>query len=244
MGKGSLKDKRSRRDRILGLLRSEAMWTIPSLSRELGVSSRTVSRDLDELRDDGIPIEAERGKGGGIRLLGRWGVDKLLLTNEEVISLLVSLAISEAVSPSLITAHSASLRQKIGLRFPENQRRQIERLRSRVLFGEPASEQILNSYTEPNTALMERLRNGFFNSKKIDIQYKAEDHSVTKRTVEPHFLLLNWPVWYLLAWDELRSDVRLFRTDRVLQITELNQPIKRRPRSVFLKSIEEYFKSV
>jgi predicted DNA-binding transcriptional regulator YafY len=91
---------------------------------------------------------------------------------------------------------------------------------------------------------MEQLNFGFFISCKIKIKYQSENNSITKRIVEPHYLLLNWPVWYLLAWDELRAEVRLFRTDRILQIDQLNEPNKRRPKSVFLKSIEEYFKYI
>jgi len=244
MGKGSLKEKIKRRDSLLGLLRSDNTWTIKTLSIELSVSPRTIARDLDELRDSGIPIEAERGRGGGLRLSGRWGIDRLNLTNSEVISLLVTLAITETLSPSLVATHSKSLRQKIALGFPEQQRRKINELRSRILFGDAASQQILSTYKEPDSDLMEKLNFSFFISQKIKIKYQSENYSKTNRIVEPHYLLLNWPVWYLLAWDELRGDVRLFRTDRILQIDHLNEPIKRRPRSVFLKSLDEYFKSI
>lgn len=244
MGKGSLKEKINRRDSLLGLLRSGNIWTINTLSKELGVSSRTVTRDLEELRDSGIPIEAERGKGGGLRLSGRWGVDRLNLTNPEVVSLLVALAITETLSPSLVATHSKSLRHKIALSFPETQRRKIDELRSRILFGDTASQHILSTYEVPDSDLMEKLNFSFFTSHKIKIQYQSESRSITKRIVEPHYLLLNWPVWYLLAWGELREDVRLFRTDRILQIDQLNEPNKRRSRSVFLKSLDEYFKSI
>ena len=244
MGKGSLKEKINRRDSLLGLLRSGNVWTINTLSKELGVSSRTVARDLEELRDSGIPVEAERGKGGGVRLSGRWGVDRLNLTNPEVVSLLVALAITETLSPSLVATHSKSLRHKIALGFPEQQRKQIDQLRSRILFGDMASQHILSSYKEPDSNLMEQLNFAFFISNKIQIQYQSENDSITTRVVEPHYLLLNWPVGYLLAWDELRDDVRLFRSDRILQIDHLSLPNKRRPKSVFLQSIDEYFKSI
>lgn len=242
MGRGSLKDKNARRDCILGLLRSENMWTVSSLSAELSVSQRTVSRDLDELRESGVPLEADRGRGGGVRLIGRWGVDKLQLSNLEVISLLVSLAMTESLSPHMIATHSRTLRQKIALTFPESQRKQINLLRSRILFGAPASSDVLSSYKEPDPKLTQQLTVSFFESRKIELRYKSQNKAVTKRIVEPHYLLLNWPVWYVLGWDELREGVRLFRTDRVLSVCELQEPIKRRAKSIFLDSYREYFK--
>jgi predicted DNA-binding transcriptional regulator YafY len=244
MGKGSLKEKNHRRDCILGLLRSGDVWTVSSLSDELSVSHRTILRDLNDLRATGIPIETERGRGGGVRLIGRWGVERLNLSNSEVISLLVSLAMSETLSSSLVVTHSKSLRQKIALTFPESQRRQIDKLRSRILFGEPASDSVLRSYRKPNASLMERLTTSFFEATTIEVGYQSGNGMSTKRVVEPHYLLLNWPVWYVLGWDSLRTDVRMFRTDRIRSLLELHEPNKRRPKSIFLDSYKEYFTSL
>jgi len=202
MGKGSLREKNVRRDCILGLLRSGDVYTVANLSHELSVSKRTISRDLDDLKESGIPIETERGRGGGIRLVGRWGVDKLQLTNMEVISLLVSLAITESLNPSMVATHCKTIRQKIALTFPEQQRKNISNLRSRILFGEPASEEVLLTVGKPNPGRLKQLTAAFVESKKIEIQYQSERKEKTKRVVEPHYLLLNWPVWYVLGWDE------------------------------------------
>ncbi|MCE3012136.1 MAG: WYL domain-containing protein, partial [Proteobacteria bacterium] len=61
---------------------------------------------------------------------------------------------------------------------------------------------------------------------------------------DPHFLLLNWPVWYLLGWDDLRNDVRVFRVDRISSLEVIEEPITRRPRSIFLESYEASFKNI
>lgn len=244
MGKGSLKDKNDRRDRILGLLRSDQAWTVGALCDELNISRRTMTRDIEELRASGVPIEAERGKGGGVRLVGRWGVDRLQLTNSEIISLLVALVISETLSPALVATHSKSIRQKIALSFPESQRRHIERLRKRILFGDQASPHVLADYREPNPRLMDKLSDSFFNSQKLHIRYRTEQNRTSDRIVEPHYLLLNWPIWYLLAWDELRDDIRMFRTDRISTAEPLNETFRARPKAAFLESIREYFKEV
>lgn len=46
----------------------------------------------------------------------------------------------------------------------------------------------------------------------------------TTRLVEPHYLLLAWPVWYLLVWDHLRSAVRFLRLDRIEAARLTDQP--------------------
>ena len=45
--------------------------------------------------------------------------------------------------------------------------------------------------------------------------YEADAATRTVREVEPHYLLLSWPAWYLLVWDHLRGAVRALRVDRI-----------------------------
>ncbi|MCW4628165.1 WYL domain-containing protein [Marinomonas sp. KJ51-3] len=49
----------------------------------------------------------------------------------------------------------------------------------------------------------------------------------------PHYLYLGFPVWYLLAWDDLRKDVRIFRYDRILQAHILDREFALKPLSDF-----------
>ena len=143
MGLGSLAGKQDRRERLIGLLRSDDIWTTHKLAAELEISHRTLMRDLDELKVAGYPLEAERGRGGGVRLAGRWGVEKLTLSNQDVMSLLVSLALTESLRPSLIATNAKSIRQEIANTFPEPQRKTINQLRARILIGKPASPHVI-----------------------------------------------------------------------------------------------------
>ncbi|MFC6258538.1 helix-turn-helix transcriptional regulator, partial [Kocuria oceani] len=54
--------------RLLSLLQSRPVWTGPELAAELGVTVRSVRRDVDRLRELGYPVPADRGHGGGYRL--------------------------------------------------------------------------------------------------------------------------------------------------------------------------------
>jgi predicted DNA-binding transcriptional regulator YafY len=102
-----------------------------------------------------------------------------------------------------------------------------------------ASNEVLSSlvYREKTVA-------GFFEPKRVKIDYMDEKSNHTQRQVDPNYLLLNWPVWYLLGWDYLRNDVRVFRLDRVQKIQVEDKTIVRRSNTLFLNVYEQYFKAI
>src|ERR687889_514744 len=69
--------------------------TAADLARELGVSTRSVFRDLDALRERGYPVESARGRGGGLRLHPNWGLGRVLLSRDEALCALLGLAVAE-----------------------------------------------------------------------------------------------------------------------------------------------------
>jgi len=244
MGKSDLKTKNDRTSRLLGLLRTEEHWTTHPLASELNISHRTLMRDLEELRDAGYPIEADRGRGGGVRLNGRWGIERLNLNNQEAISLILSLSITEALTTNSNDFGTKPLKQKIASAFPESQRKTINDLRKRVLIGQLASNEVLKSYKCAPKFIWDMAMNGFFESKRVKIDYLDEKNNLSQREVDPNFLLLNWPVWYLLGWDYLRNDVRVFRLDRIQKIQVEEKTIVRRSNTLFLNAYEQYFKAI
>ncbi|MGH1426592.1 MAG: helix-turn-helix transcriptional regulator [Arenicella sp.] len=241
MAKGSLRNKQNRMDRLIGLLRTDHAWTSLLLCHRLQVSHRTLMRDLSELRELGYPIESSKGRGGGIRLNGRWGVGRLHLTDQEVVSMLVSLAIAESLQSPLLLSTLSSIRQKITLSFPERQRHVVNKLRSRIFIGDHASERVLASFGDADQAVINAVNLSFFRQTRIRITYCDESHNVTNRDVEVQYLLLNWPVWYLLGWDDLRQAVRLFRIDRITSAQPLKAVFELRRKSDVLKGFESYF---
>ncbi|WP_434422795.1 helix-turn-helix transcriptional regulator [Nannocystis pusilla] len=61
---------------------------------------------------------------------------------------------------------------------------------------------------------MRPIHQAFFHQRALELTYRAGERS-TGRVVEPHYLLLSWPAWYLLVWDHLRGAVRALRVDRI-----------------------------
>jgi predicted DNA-binding transcriptional regulator YafY len=81
--------------------------------------------------------------------------------------------------------------------------------------GTPASPAVMSGYQSPDVTRLSMVSDAFFNQRCARITYRDGSGSVTIRDIEPHFLFLSLPVWYLLAFDKLRQDIRQFRVDRI-----------------------------
>ena len=244
MPKNSYLDRKNRLDELLGLLRSREAWTTTELSKALQVSLRTLMRDLRDLESTGLPIESDRGRGGGVRLHQSWGLGKLQLNYGEILDLLVALATMEKLPSPLLMKNLRSVRLKIAQSFPDSQRRLIENLRKRIWIGDRASNQVLSSFKVPKDGILGPLQQGFFESRQLKVRYIDEKQRQTKRIIEPHFLLFNWPVWYVLAWDYLRSDMRFFRVDRIFACELTKEPFAARDRVKFDQAVADFFESI
>jgi predicted DNA-binding transcriptional regulator YafY len=220
-------------DLLTRLLRDRPGSTAAGLARELGVSIRSVFRDLNHLRERGYPIDADRGRGGGLRLHANWGLSKVLLSSDEALCTLLSLAISERLSFPIFSEELARSRKKIVDAFPTRERRLIAPLRERILVGPAASPAVRASYRQPDTTAMRRLQVAFARELVVRVDYVKEDGGLTTRRVEPHAMAINWPAWYLLGYDHLRAQPRTFRFDRFRAITlEEGSSFRARPREL------------
>lgn len=238
MGKMNDQSHLERLDELVGLLKSQDSLTIAYVSYKLGVSTRTILRDLNILRTRGIPIETDRGRGGGIRIQRGWGMGKLQVNYLESINLLLSLAIMEKLGSPLFLGNLKIIRRKITLAFPESQRRNIISLQRRILVGGLASDQVMGNYRQKLSVGAAPIQQAFFEMRYLFITYQNERQEITSRLIEPQFLLLNWPVWYLLAWDPSRVAVRFFRIDRIQNAVIQPDSFKSRSEKIFFNHIE------
>lgn len=210
-----------RLEELKGILKSRDHVTAAELCGELGVSLRTIRRDLEILRDSGIPVEADRGRGGGLRIHRNWSLGRLHLSPAEAIDLLLSIAIAERMSSPMLLQQLASVRRKIVAAFGDAHHPMIKLLRKRILVGRPASERVIASYAAPQRRALTGVAEAFFNMRCVSIDYVDQAGATTSREVEPQFLYLNLPVWYVLAWDRFRGGIRYFRIDRIKRVRPL-----------------------
>lgn len=240
----SFSHRNDRRSRLIGLLQSEDYWKTSELREHLGVSQRTLMRELAELRDAGYPIESDRGRGGGIRLSGRWGIDRLNLSHREVIELILSLAIVESLHSPFLTNNLTEIKQKLFQAFPQQQRHMVNDIRKRIMVGNNATGSLASYYNPPGSVISEHIAEAFLARRKLEIDYQKEGGDVTRRVIEVHFILLNWPIWYIIAWDHLRESARVFRIDRVTRATLVEGSFRPRPKETFATIYAPFFKTI
>ena len=124
------------------LLRGRDVTTVADLSEELRVSRRTLLRDLAALRERGLPISGEAGRGGGVRLEGARGVAAVHLSLSEVVSIWIAARLSRAASELPWGEAASSGMDKLLSSLPTAKARALRALCRRVVVGCPASAQI------------------------------------------------------------------------------------------------------
>lgn len=238
MGTRTAGSRLARLEELKGLLKAREYSTAAGLAEELGVSRRTLHRDLAILRDSGVPIEAERGRGGGMRLHPNWALGRMQLSAAEAIDLLLSIAIAEQVNSPVLLGQLAGIRRKVVAAFGETQQARIRVLRKRILLGPPASERVAASYRAVPRRLLAGLGDAFLNARCVVVEYVDRNGAITSREIEPQFLYLMLPAWYLLAWDRLRGAVRHFRADRIRSVTPLETNFRVADSRPYVEEIE------
>lgn len=233
-----------RRDLLLRTLADRPGITAASLAAEFGTSVRTIFRDLDELRERGYPVESSRGRGGGLRLAPRWGLGRVLLARDEALATLVALAIAERMGLPLFGDDLARARRRLVDAFPQAERRRLAPLRERIVVGPPASAEVAASYRAPSAPVMRALQVAFVETRHLAMRYRRADGCLHTRTVEPHVLLINWPAWYVLAWDHTRGAARTFRIDRIADATVEGTTFGGRPAVLLAEAARDVISTV
>lgn len=192
--------------RLLGLFESRSVWTGAELTGLLGVTTRTLRRDVARLRALGYPVEAASGVGGGYHL-GRGGLmPPLLLEEDEVVAVTVALRVG---APGIGTTGEPAVRAlaKLDQVMPP-------RLRGEAAALAEATAQLPGT-DDVDTALLLDLAHAIRDRVLARFAYTARTGESGERDVEPYRLVAAGRRWYLLAWDRRREDWRTFRLDRM-----------------------------
>jgi len=233
MARSTALNRLRRMELIAAELKQDIHWTIADLAARFEVSPRTIARDLVLMREQGMQIDADRGRGGGVRLESNWGVGRINLSYAEAVDLLISLAVTEQMQSPMFLANLGSIRRQLIASFSPEKRSRVERLKSRILIGVTASTHVQASAHMAPKRVVQALHQTFLDLERLDIRYQREDSAVSDRQIEPHYLLLKYPVWYVLAFDRLRGETRTFRCDRILSATRSGEAFRLRPKQDF-----------
>ncbi|MBR8742091.1 YafY family protein [Nocardiopsis sp. MG754419] len=201
---------------MLSLLQSRRDWPGEELAARLGVSSRTVRRDVDRLRELGYPITTFKGPDGGYRLDAGTRMPPLLFDDDQAIATAVALGSATATGAEIGEGAAralATLRQVM----PARLRRRLDTLRPSVVDPSDATtsrpDGDLLSTIGAAVHAREELR--FDYGRGPDTEREQEGPPVAPRRVQPHHLVTWRGRWYLVAWEDAREDWRVLRVDRI-----------------------------
>ncbi|MCW5951743.1 MAG: WYL domain-containing protein [Propionibacteriaceae bacterium] len=197
---------------LLNLLQTHRHWPGSELAERLGVTERTVRRDVGRLRDLGYRIESTPGVAGGYRLEAGSAVPPLLLNDEEAVAMAIGLRV--AASQRLVSGHETTLTAlaKLEQVLPAPLRRRVNALAETV---QPAG---ISSGTPVSSEVLGELALACRDHERVRFRYTAASGEVTRRRVEPHALAPADRHWYLLCWDLGKQDWRTFRVDRLAEV--------------------------
>lgn len=220
-------------------LKQDAHCTVRDLALQHGVSTRTIGRDLALMREQGMQIDADRGRGGGVRLDRNWGVGRLNLAYAEAVDLLISIAVAEQMNSPMFLASLGSVRRQLVASFSRKKQASVNRLKSRILIGATASTYVQASASAPPKRVVQALHQAFVNQEVLAIRYQREDGEISERQIAPHYLLLKYPVWYVVAFDQLWKEPRTFRCDRMLAAKMTGTHFQLLPKEEFQPSLAD-----
>ena len=193
---------------LLSLLQARRDWPGGELADRLGVSGRTVRRDVERLRDLGYPVESLTGPAGGYRLRAGTAMPPLLLDDEEAIAIAVGLQTAAGASIAGIEETAVRALVKLEQVLPAHLRRRVSALKdatSTLPFRGPT--------VDPQCLTI--VAAGCRDHERVRFAYEGRDGAESRRDVEPHALVNLGQRWYLVAWDPARDDWRTFRLDRI-----------------------------
>lgn len=217
----------SRTQRLLDLIQILRRHRYPisgqQLADELAVSLRTIYRDIGTLQSQGALIEGEPGLGYVLR--PGFMLPPLMFSVEEIEALVLGSRWVAQRGDSNLQRAATNLLSKIAAVLPADLRQHLDR--SGLLIG-PSNTSLATDGDEAMIRRAIRLEH------KLEMTYKDAQGQQSQRIIWPLALGFFETMHIIVAWCELRADLRHFRTDRIIKLTSLDIRYPQR-RSILLK---------
>lgn len=194
---------------LVTLFQRRDEWSSAELAERLGVTTRTIRRDVTRLRDLGYAVDATPGAYGGYRLAGGEALPPLVLTDDEAVSLAVGLRAATVSGVVGLDEIAVSALAKLEGLLPSRLRARVSALGvSTVTLAAPGDASV---DPEILAVLALACRRG----ERVLLGYRDGAGRTTRRDVDPHRLVHAGSRWYLVAHDVRKAAWRTFRVDRV-----------------------------
>jgi predicted DNA-binding transcriptional regulator YafY len=196
--------------RLLSLLQSRQEWSGHELAERLGVTERTVRRDVERLRSLDYPVTGTTGTAGGYRLISGRNLPPLVLDDDEAVAMAIGLAGAAGLAGVAgIAESSMSALAKLQQVLPARLRPRVAAMGAASVLGRPGLV---------DAELLATLAGCCRDLEIVAFDYESRSGVASSRRVEPHQLVTTHGQWYLLAYDPARNDWRTFRVDRMSSV--------------------------
>ena len=195
---------------VLELLQSRPVASGREIADHLGVDGRTVRRYIDNLQELGIPVEGQRGVGGGYRLQPGYRLPPLMLSDDEVVMVVIGLAAARRLGLDAGGDQPDSALEKIHRVLPTTLRRRVEALEAAVAF---TSSETMGVPVEAEVLLL--VSDAIRRRHRLLTAYTSFAGEQSDRELSPYGLVVHAGRWYLAAHDHGREALRTFRVDRM-----------------------------
>jgi predicted DNA-binding transcriptional regulator YafY len=196
--------------RLLDLLQSRPTWSGTELADRLGVTTRSVRRDVERLRELGYPVRAEHGAAGGYQLGTGRRLPPLLLDDQEAVAVAVCLRLAAGGTVEGLGEAAMRTLAKLDQVLPARLRSEVEAIHGSTVTLDGPSPSV-------DAATLLTVARAIRANERISFGYNAP-RRVSDRRVEPYRLVATGRRWYLLAFDLDRDDWRTFRLDRMAEV--------------------------
>jgi predicted DNA-binding transcriptional regulator YafY len=219
----------SRLTAIVTQLQTKRIVTSTSLANKFNVSVRTIYRDIKALEQAGVPILMEEGKG--YSLMEGYRIPPIMFTESEANALITAEQfVLKNKDASFVKEYSEAI-GKIKSVLRQSTKENANLLSNRMAISQNNENNKTSNYL---SVLQLALTN--FDLTKIEYQ-KADSDEVSTRIVEPFALLSTQENWLLLAYCRLRTAFRLFRLDRIKNLSVQNEKFESHK-----MTLQEYFR--
>ncbi len=203
----------ARQFELLFLLLQRGGLSAAEAAERFEVSVRTIYRDVDTLSGAGIPVYTQKGRGGGIRCMPQFTMERTYFTPEEQRDLMAAVQSLQMIKGGNLV----SVLPKLSGLFQTKERPWIA-----VDFSQ---------WGEQNEGKFEQIKGAILQGKLLEFRYFNSRNEALTRTVEPLQLLFKQKDWYLWAYCLKREGLRLFKVSRMREMRETGETV-RTPRSL------------
>ncbi len=193
--------------RLLEVLQNRPSATGPELAQELRTDVRTVRRDITALRDLGIPVEGERGRGGSYRIKPGYRVPPLMFTPKEAAAVALGLMAAKRLG-----IETDSALTKVRRVLPDRLKVPVDSLEQTLGFTERVEAE------PPDAETLLTLADAARRTRRLRVSYTDSHGATTIREITPWGVVAHRGRWYAAAFDHVRETPRTIRVDRTRDV--------------------------